>query len=159
MKFANKYKLVSASDQRAPPAVPLLPQETGLRNYERAASALADNIRDRSIPSDVALENHAFLRDNYMEALNRVMSDRNQIVDRLDSIARLISLNAPAGGVPAPLAGIRDVREPEEPVKHERTLQRAFVLNCLRSKSVLRDYPERVGDNCWQPPPPKPARV
>ena len=110
MKFANKYKLVAASDQRAPPpAAPLLPQETGLRNYERAASALADNIRDRSIPSDVALENHAFLRDNYMEALNRVMSDRNQIVDRLDSIARLISLNAPAGGVPAPLAGIRDV--------------------------------------------------
>ena len=68
MKFANKYKLVAASDQRAPPPhAPLLPEETGLRNYERAASALADNIRDRSIPSNVALENDAFLRDNYMD--------------------------------------------------------------------------------------------
>ena len=67
------------------------------------------------------MENHAFLRDNYMEALNRVMSDRNQIVDRLDSIARLISLNAPAGGVPAPLAGIRDAREVADSVQCKRT--------------------------------------
>ena len=122
MKFANKYKLVATSDQRTQSThTPLLPEETGLRNYERAASALAGNIRNRSIPSNVALENDAFLRDNYMEALNRVMTDRNQIVDRLDSIARLISLNSPVGGIPAPLAGIRDAREPEEPVRHEPT--------------------------------------
>ena len=121
MKFANKYKLVSATDQQTALPVPLPPQETARRNYERAATALVDNIHDRSLPSDVALENHAFLRDNYMESLNRIMKDRNQIVDRLDAIARLISLNVPAGNVPAPLAGIRGAWEMEEPVQRERT--------------------------------------
>ena len=150
MKFANKYKLIAASDQRAQSQhAPLLPEETGLRNYERAASALAGNIRDRSIPPNVALENDAFLRDKYMEALNRVMSDRNQIVDRLDSIARLISLNSPAGGIPAPLAGIRDVRDPEEPVKHEPTPppfeERAERTPRQRRRQLPAAPPRRLG--------------
>ena len=140
MKFAEKYTLVPATKKTTATEVPQPPRETNLKQYGDAALALSTNLRDKTIPPAVALENNSFLHDNYMEALDKVMKDRNQIVDKLDSIARLIALNTPPGGETA--LGIRGVRPERETVEQQLTLP-PFEERSVKKPKTPSGYPRQ----------------